>query len=172
METTQISSLPVQKKTFTFDDYAQGLLRSFQEHEKEIAISCLMKNHSIWKISFGMLVRYIRDFQEIKQFLALRDGDRVLVLSGFTVDAFITFLIVTANHLTAVMADAAIPDEELMPLIDYCQISAVFTEFTEKSCYFRNGDPPYIIRRINKANPLNCKINKEQQCENQLRPVF
>ena len=145
METTQISSLPVQKKTFTFDDYAQGLLRSFQEHEKEIAISCLMKNHSIWKISFGMLVRYIRDFQEIKQFLGLRDGDRVLVLSGFTVDAFITFLIVTANHLTAVMADAAIPDEELMPLIDYCQISAVFTDLNNADKMTRTQSVPILL---------------------------
>ncbi|HCI74156.1 MAG TPA: hypothetical protein DHV42_06415, partial [Lachnospiraceae bacterium] len=130
---------------FTFEDFSEGLRHSFREHEKQIAVSCLMKNHAIWKISFGILLRYIEDFQQMKLLLGLKDGDRVLILSDFTVDALVTFLVVSANHLTAVMADAAIPDEELLPLIDYCQVSAVFTDFKNSEKMVKTQSAPILL---------------------------
>ena len=138
------SSQP-EKKQFTFEDFSEGLRHSFREHEKQTAVSCLMKNHAIWNISFGVLLRYIEDFQQMKQLLGLRDGDRVLVLSDFTADAFVTFLVVSANHLTAVMADAAIPDEELLPLIDYCQVSAVFTDLKNSDKMMNTQSAPILL---------------------------
>ena len=116
------------KETFGFEEYSTELKTVFERHADETAISCLMNNHKLWKISFGVLLRWIEDFKITKERLGLRDGDRVLVLADGTVDAFVTFLVVSINHLTAVMADAAIPDGELLPLIDYCRVSAVFAD--------------------------------------------
>ncbi len=118
----------MKKEKFGFEQYANELKTSFAEHADEIAISCLMNNHKIWKLSFGILLRWIEDFKIVKEKLGLRDGDRVLVLADGTVDAFATFLVLSVNHLTAVMADAAIPDGELLPLIEHCRISAVYAD--------------------------------------------
>ena len=74
------------------------------------------------------MLRWMEDFRAIKEQLGLKDGDRALVLSNNTVDALVTFLVLSVNHVTAVMADAAIPDGELLPLIDHCQVSAVFAD--------------------------------------------
>ena len=92
-----------------------------------------------------MLLRYIEDFKTMKDRLELRDGDRVLVLADTTVDAFVTFLVLSANHLTAVMADAAIPDEELLPLIEYCQVSAVFTDMRNAEKMHHTQRAPILL---------------------------
>ena len=135
----------MKKEHFGFEEYAQGLKKAFSEHSGEIAIRCLMKNHSVWKISFGVLLRYIEDFQVLKKKLDLKDGDRVLVLADTTVDAFVTFLVLSANHLTAVMADAAIPDEELLPLIEYCRVSAVFTDMKNSEKMLKTQTAPILL---------------------------
>ena len=69
------------KETFNFQLYSDELKASFANHADEIAISCLMTNHKVWKISFSMLQRWIEDFRITKEKLGLRDGDRVLVLA-------------------------------------------------------------------------------------------
>jgi acyl-CoA synthetase (AMP-forming)/AMP-acid ligase II len=124
----------MKNEKFGFEQYANDLKTSFADHADETAISCLMNNHKIWKLSFGILLRWIEDFKIIKEKLGLRDGDRVLVLADGTVDAFATFLVLSVNHLTAVMADAAIPDGELLPLIEHCRISAVYADKKNSAC--------------------------------------
>ena len=118
----------MQKKAFDYEAYSSGLKSIFSRCAEEVAISCLMNNHRVWKISFGVMLRWMEDFRAIKEQLGLKDGDRALVLSNNTVDALVTFLVLSVNHVTAVMADAAIPDGELLPLIDHCQVSAVFAD--------------------------------------------
>ena len=118
----------MQTEHLGYEQYSSVLKTVFSEHADEAAISCLMNNHRIWKISFGVLLRWLEDFRIIKEQLGLRDGDRAVVLSNNTVDALVTFLVLSFNHITAVMADAAIPDGELLPLIDHCQVSAVFAD--------------------------------------------
>ena len=135
----------MQKEKFGFEMYSQGIRRTFKLHSDQIAISCLMKNHSVWKVSFGVLLRYIEDFQMVKEQMGLKDGDRVLVLADTTVDAFITFLVLSANHLTAVMADAAIPDEELLPLIEHCQVSAIFTDMKNSEKMLKTQRAPIFL---------------------------
>ena len=128
-----------------FEEYSRGLKTAFRKHFGQIAISCLMKNHSVWKISFGVLLRYIQDFGKMKKRLGLRDGDRVLVLADTTVDAFVTFLVLSANHLTAVMADAAIPDEELLPLIEHCQVSAIYADMKNSEKMLNTQNAPILL---------------------------
>ena len=128
-----------------FEEYSRGLKTAFRKHFGQIAISCLMKNHSVWKISFGVLLRYIQDFRKMKKRLGLRDGDRVLVLADTTVDAFVTFLVLSANHLTAVMADAAIPDEELLPLIEHCQVSAIYADMKNSEKMLNTQNAPILL---------------------------
>ena len=135
----------MQKEKFGFEMYSQGIRRTFKLHSDQIAISCLMKNYSVWKVSFGVLLRYIEDFQMVKEQMGLKDGDRVLVLADTTVDAFITFLVLSANHLTAVMADAAIPDEELLPLIEHCQVSAIFTDMKNSEKMLKTQHAPIFL---------------------------
>ena len=129
---------------YNYDAYYSNLRNVFTEHKNDIAIRCLMDNGSIWKISYGMLLRYIEDFKDIRDYLGLKEGDRVLVLSNSTTEAFITFLVVSMNHLTAVMADAAIPDGELMPLITHCQVSAVFTDMKNSSKMISSQNVPIL----------------------------
>ena len=133
------------KEIFNFQLYSDELKASFANHADEIAISCLMTNHKVWKISFSMLQRWIEDFRITKEKLGLRDGDRVLVLANGTVDAFATFLVLSVNHLTAVMADAAIPDGELLPLIEYCQVSAVFADMKNTDKMLATQHVPVIL---------------------------
>ena len=135
----------MEKVKLGFDQYSKELKGSFEKHADEIAVSCLMNNHRIWKISFGVLLRWIEDFRIIKEKLGLRDGDRVLVLSDNTVDAFATFLVVSVNHLTAVMADAAIPDGELLPLIDHCHVSAVFADQKNSDKMLETQKTPVLL---------------------------
>ena len=135
----------MKNEQFKFQQYSEELKASFAKHADETAISCLMNNHKIWKISFGILLRWIEDFKIIKEQLGLRDGDRVLVLAEGTVDAFATFLVLSVNHITAVMADAAIPDGELLPLIDYCQISAVFTDIKNSEKMLSTQRVPVLL---------------------------
>ncbi len=118
----------MQKEDFGFERYASGIKEALAAHADDGTITCLMNNHKVWTFSFGVILRWIEDFKLIRERLGLGDGDRAVVLSNNTVDAFVTFLVLSANHLTAVMADAAIPDGELLPLIDHCRVSAVFTD--------------------------------------------
>lgn len=131
--------------TYDYKTYSEGLRRVFKAHSDEIAISCLLKNHNLWKISYGMILRYIEDFKIMRDRLGLKDGDRVLVLADTTVDAFLTFLVLSVNHLTPVMADAAIPDEELLPLIDYCQISAVYADKRNSEKMIKTQHVPVML---------------------------
>ena len=133
------------KEALGYEAYAHGIKDAFARCSHQTAISCLMKNHGIWKITFGMILRYIEDFTIMKEHLGLKDGDRVLVLADATTDAFITFLVLSANHLTAVVADAAIPDGELMPLIEYCQVSAVFTDMKNSEKMLSTQSTPVLL---------------------------
>ena len=60
-----------------FEEYSRGLNTAFGKHSGQIAILCLMKNHSVWKISFGVLLRYIQDFRKMKN--TVYGGSEVLV---------------------------------------------------------------------------------------------
>ena len=135
----------MEKKHSGFEEYIMGLKEAFEKHSGETAISCLMKNHIVWKLSFGVLLRYMEDFGKMKKLLGLQDGDRVLVLADTTVDAFVTFLVLSFNHLTAVMADAAIPDEELLPLIEHCQVSAIFTDKKNSEKMLKTQNAPVLL---------------------------
>lgn len=135
----------MEKERFDFEQYSQELKTVFAEHADEIAISCLQKNHKILKISFGVLLRWIEDFKIMKEKLGLRDGDRVLVLADGTLDAFVTFLVVSVNHLTAVMADAAIPDGELLPLIEHCRVSAIFADGKNSEKMLETQQAPVLM---------------------------
>ncbi len=129
---------------FDYNTYYNTMKDVFIEHRNDIAIKCLMDNGSIWKISYGMLLRYVDDFKDIRDYLGLKEGDRVLVLSNSTTEAFITFLVVSMNQLTAVMADAAIPDGELMPLITHCQVSAIFTDLKNSGKMISSQKAPIL----------------------------
>ena len=130
----------MQEQQFGFEKYSAGIREALSKHAEDGTVSCLMNNHKVWKISFGVLLRWIEDFKAVKERLGLRDGDRAVVLSGNTVDAFATFLVLSANHLTAVMADAAIPDGELLPLIGHCRRRRGY------DCEAQEGRPQNLYR--------------------------
>ena len=124
----QRSNIGTTMERYDFEQYANELLSAFRSHGDAWALLCLRDDGSVWRLSFKTLVRYIEDFAQWKQRLGLVDGSRVLIVAQTTVDALLTFLIVSLNHLTAVMADPAVPMEELEPLLHQCRISAVFTD--------------------------------------------
>ena len=131
--------------TLGFETYASGIRQVFAAHSDETAIRCLMKDGSIRKMSFGVLLRYIEDFHDLKESLGLADGDRVLVLSDKTADALVTFLVLSANHLTVVMADAALPDAELLPLVDHCRVRAVFADLKQAEKMLQSQPAPVFL---------------------------
>ena len=73
----------MQKKAFDYEAYSSGLKSIFDRCAEEVAISCLMNNHRVWKISFGIIQRWMEDFRAIKEQLGLKDGDRALVLHKY-----------------------------------------------------------------------------------------
>ena len=111
-----------------FEQYSNELMSAFRSRGNAWAMLCLRDDGSVWKLSFKTLVRYVEDFAHWKERLGLVDGSRVLIVAQTTAEALLTFLIVSLNHLTAVMADPAVPMEELEPLLLQCRISAVFTD--------------------------------------------
>ena len=112
----------MQKEKFGFEMYSQGIRRTFKLHSDQIAISCLMKNHSVWKVSFGVLLRYIEDFQMVKEQMGLKDGDRVLVLADTTVDAFITFLVLSV-YLSLIFPASIAEGEHFRSIIPFLNVS-------------------------------------------------
>jgi len=113
---------------YDFEQYSDELMTAFRTHGDAWALLCLRDDGSVWRLSFRTLVRYVEDFAQWKETLGLVDGSRVLIVAQTTVEALLTFLIVSLNHLTAVMADPAVPMEELEPLLLQCRVSAVFTD--------------------------------------------
>ena len=113
---------------YDFNQYSDELMSAFRAGGDAWAMLCLRDDGSVWRLSFRTLARYIEDFAGWKERLGLADGSRVLIVAHTTVEALLTFLVVSLNHLTAVMADPAVPMAELEPLLLQCRVSAVFTD--------------------------------------------
>lgn len=90
-------------------------------------VTALMKNGSVVSLKYARLAKQIEHIGKLKKQYGLRDGDRVLLLEPVIADAIISFLVLAANHLTVVLADAGVPRDELAGLIEQSEISAVFT---------------------------------------------
>ncbi|MCR5544763.1 MAG: AMP-binding protein, partial [Eubacterium sp.] len=91
-------------------------------------VSAMMNNGSVVNVKFLKLKRLIDKFALEKERYGLQDGDRVLLMTPVIADAYLSTIILSANHLTVVLADAGVPKAELLELIESTKVSAIFTD--------------------------------------------
>ena len=111
-----------------FTEYCNQIKDVCKRRNSKYALMNLMDNGEVLRLRHSALYRYIEQFAEVKKEYGLKDGDRVLVLEPVIMDAFLSFVVLSCNHLTVVIGDAGLPKEELSSLIDETEISAIFTD--------------------------------------------
>ena len=112
----------------SFKDYQDAIDDVCRRRASDYALSCLMNNGRRLNVRYSRLSFLINSFAESKKKYDLHDGDRVLVLVPVVADAFLTFEVLAANHLTVVLADAGVPQTELLDLIRSTNVRAIFTD--------------------------------------------
>ena len=112
----------------TFVDFRRIMETMCKEHASDNLVSNYMNNGRRVDLMYSRLKQQIDDFAPVKEEYGLRDGDRVLLITPSSADAFISFETLACNHLTVVVADPNLPKDELIRLIGEVQVSAVFTD--------------------------------------------
>ncbi|MCR5509226.1 MAG: AMP-binding protein [Lachnospiraceae bacterium] len=116
----------------TFEDFRNIVDTVCREHASDYLISNYMDNGRRVDMRCSRLTEFINAFAPVKEKYGLRDGDRVLVLTASSADAFVSFATLACNHLTVAVADPNLPKNELDRLIEDVRLSAVFTD---KKCF-------------------------------------
>ncbi len=112
----------------TFEDFRCIMETVCKEHASDNLVSNYMNNGRRVDLMYSRLMQQIEEFAPLKKQYGLRDGDRVLLLTPSSADAFVSFEILACNHLTVVVADPNLPKDELNRLIGEVRVSAVFTD--------------------------------------------
>lgn len=112
----------------TFEDFKRRIETMCREHASDYLISNYMNNGRRVDLRYSGMKRLIDVFAPVKEQYGLRDGDRVLVITPSSADAFISFVVLALNHLTVAVVDPNLPKDELARMIGEIEISAVFTD--------------------------------------------
>ena len=112
----------------TFEDFKHRIGEMCEAHASDYLISNYMNNGRRVDMRYSHLKRLIEAFAPVKEKYGLRDGDRALVITPSSADAFVSFAVLALNHLTVVVADPGLPKDELIRMIGEVEISVAFTD--------------------------------------------
>lgn len=115
------------KEYYTYDDYKTRLEEVFREEAQRNVIVCIGENGIQTSLTYAELATKTQKIGEILTKAGLKRADRIAVLSPHSAVAVMMNLSLGYLGYTTVLIDASLPPEERNRLIEYSDISAIFT---------------------------------------------
>lgn len=116
-----------QKMRYTYESYKDKLDSTFVKYAKKGAVTCMREDGVGTTLSYGDILEMVRNVGEILKELGAGRANRIAVISKHTPEAVVLNLALAYLGYTAVLIDAGLPKEEIERLVNYADVSALFT---------------------------------------------
>ena len=112
---------------YTYDDCKEKLKTIFSKYTKKGAVTCLKKDGAGNTFTYGDVWDIMQKAEKKLLEAGLVRADRIAVISKHTPEEVVLNLALAYLGYTAVLLDAGLPKEELERLVNYADVSALFT---------------------------------------------
>lgn len=135
---------------YTYDDFRNKLDAVFQKYGEKVAVTCIVEQGSGRQLTYHKMKEQIGQLHNMLQNAGLKRAERVAVMTKAAAEAVVLNLGLAYLGYTAVLIDAALPQEERNKLLEYADINAVFTtaeDYFQMNCKIRNEVPVFEIKQ-------------------------
>lgn len=112
---------------FTYEDFKEKLDNVFSKYAQKGAMTCIKNNGVLDKIDYSKVLDMVHGMEKILSEAGLARANRIAVISKHTPQAVVLNLALAYLGYTAVLLDAGLPKEEIERLVNYADVSALFT---------------------------------------------
>lgn len=123
---------------YTYQDFKTRINELWQKYADKNAIVRLEPDGSRTSLKYAQLLKNAEILSKLLSEAGITRAERIAVIAPYSAQAAVLNVMLAYTGFTAVLIDAALPADERNRLLDYADVSAVFT--TEEIHAFFNGN--------------------------------
>ncbi len=135
---------------YTFEDYKEKIDNTFKIYGKKTAITRIVENGIERKLTYAEMLEKLEELEKVLLEVNVKRAERVAVVTKPTAEAVVLNFGLAYLGYTAVLIDAALPQEEQNKLLEYADVNVVFTTvdvYEQMDCEIKGKVPVFEIKK-------------------------